>query len=244
MIVELGFSPTGTLTDRVKTIYSDSQNVHNETVSKCIEKFIEKIINETDIKPRPYHEVHQEVCDLVRRSKLEPSQRHLAYKALNRVSIDTAVFTKYKISIAEIFVHVWIRIQKHKDTELVELEKRMVEELIDMSDTCSSGHSGRFINVLSIYDDTIRISWDDQIKSNIVGRLNARIRDIKDEELQAQVSLGMLEDADEKDQKAYTKFIKNSLKEIKEELHGEFVGEGYINEKEFETAFTEGAKGL
>ena len=120
----------------------------------------------------------------------------------------------------------------------------MVEELVDMADTCSSGHSGRFINVLSIYDDTIRISWDDQIKSNIVGRLNAKIRDIKDEELQAQVSLGMLEDADEDDKKAYTQFIEKTLKDIKEELHGEFVGEGYVKEKEFLIAFAEGTKDL
>lgn len=246
VIIDLGFSPTGTrtLADKAKTIYSDSQNVHNETISKCIETFIEKIINETDVKIRPYHEVHQEVCDLVRKTKLEPKEKHLAYKALNRVSIDTATFTKYRINIAEIFVHVWIRIQKYKDEQLEELEKRMVEELVDMADTCSSGHSGRFINVLSIYDDTIRISWDDQIKSNIVGRLNAKIRDIKDEELQAQVSLGMLEDADEDDKKAYTQFIEKTLKDIKEELHGEFVGEGYVKEKEFLIAFAEGTKDL
>ncbi len=181
---------------------------------------------------------------MVRKTKLKPAQKHLAYKALNRVSIDTATFTKYRVNIAEIFVHVWIRIKKYQDEQRAELEKRMVEELVDMADTCSSGHSGRFINVLSIYDETIRISWDDQIKSNIVGRLMARIRDIKDEELRAQVSLGMLDDADDADKKAYRNFIETTLEILKKELHEEFVGEGYVTKEEFETAFISGSKDI
>jgi len=81
IIVGLGRSPTGraqTLAERAQTIYSDSQNIHDETIGKCIESFIEKIINETEVKVRPYHEVHKEVCDLVRQSKLKPPDRHKA----------------------------------------------------------------------------------------------------------------------------------------------------------------------
>jgi len=246
VIVDLGFSPTGgkTLSERVKTVYSDSQNVHNKTINQCIERFIEKIINETDVKIRPYHEVHQEVVDLVRKSNLKPREKHGAYKALNRVSIDTATFTKYKISISEIFVHVWLRIKRYEGDERTHLEQRMLEELVDMADTCSSGHSGRFINVLSVYDNTLQISWEDQIKSNIAGRLMARIRTIQDENLQAQVSLGMLEDAEEEDRKAYREFIVKNLQELREELYKEFVGEGYMKEEKFDLAFKEGSKNL
>lgn len=247
IIIDLGYSPTDkpqTLGERERTIYSDSQNIHNEAISKGINKFIEKIINETDVKIRAYHEIQHEVCDLVRKSKLPPRDRHKAYKALNRISVDTATFTKYKISISEIFVHVWLRIQRYKSSEKENLEQRMIEELVDMADTCSSGHSGRLINVLSVYDDTLKISWKDQIKSNIVGRLMARIRDIKDDNLQAQISLGMLEDADPEDKKVYREFIKESLKDLHKELEGEFVGEGYIKKEEFEIAFKEGSKDL
>jgi len=246
IVIDLGFSPTGqtSLADKARTIYSDSQNVHNESISQCVERFIEKIINETDVKIRPFHEVHSEVCELVRRAKLPPKKRHSAYKALNRVSIDTATFTKYKVTIAEIFIHVWIRIQSYADEEKVNLEQRMVEELVDMADTCSSGHSGRFINVLSVYDDTIKISWEDQIKSNIVGRLMARVRNIKDEDIQAKVSMGMMEGADEEDRKVYKKFIEETLVVLRKELHSEFVGEGYIDKKTFDQAFKAGSKDL
>jgi len=247
IIVGLGRSPTGraqTLAERAQTIYSDSQNIHDETIGKCIESFIEKIINETEVKVRPYHEVHKEVCDLVRQSKLKPPDRHKAYKALNRVSIDTATFTKYKVSVSEIFVHVWLRIQQHKDSERAHLEQRLVEELVDMADTCSSGHSGRFINVLSVYDNTLQISWEDQIKSNIVGRLMARIKAVQDEDLQAKISLGMLEDAEEEDKKAYAEFIKKTLVDLRKELYSEFVSEGYIKKDQFEAAFKEGSKDL
>jgi len=139
---------------------------------------------------------------------------------------------------------VWLRIQQHKDSERAHLEQRLVEELVDMADTCSSGHSGRFINVLSVYDNTLQISWEDQIKSNIVGRLMARIKAVQDEDLQAKISLGMLEDAEEEDKKAYAEFIKKTLVDLRKELYSEFVSEGYIKKDQFEAAFKEGSKDL
>ena len=47
----------------------------------------------------------------------------------------------------------------------------MIEELIDMADTCSSGHISRIINVLSGFDINgmtigINIGWKKQIQSN------------------------------------------------------------------------------
>ncbi len=244
LIIDLGFESVdrkgGSIMDRAHTVYNYSQNVHDETIAECVDKFIAKIINETDVRVRPFHEVHNEVCDLIRRKNLTPTQRFSAFKALNRVSVDTATFTNYKVTIAEIFVHVWIRIQRYDDVRRKTLEDRMIEELVDMSDTCSSGHSSRFVNVLSTYDNTLKISWKDQIKSNVAGRMNARIRDCPDDDLRVQLAMGMAEDADEEDRTAYIKFLKEQLLKLKEELYKEFVGEGYVKEDEFDKAFEEG----
>jgi hypothetical protein len=53
--------------------------------------------------------------------------------------------------------------------------KRLFEELEDMSGTCSSGFLSRLVNVVSGFDEnlSIRISWQDQIISNFVARLNS-----------------------------------------------------------------------
>jgi hypothetical protein len=248
IIGELGYSAVekkgmGSLLGQARTIYSNKENVHDEEIAESVERFILKIIKETNVRVRPFHEVHQEVAALIRSKKLESGDRHAAYKALNRVSIDTATFTKYKITIAEIFVHVWIRIRHYEDNEVREgLEQRMVDELIDMSDTCSSGHSERFINVLSTVDDTLKIGWDSQIIANMAGRLEARMRDCPDEDLRIRVALGMIEDSSEGDREAYVKFVKDQLIELKQELRKEFVGGKFVSDQEFEEIFDRGTK--
>ena len=242
-IVDLGFSAVdkrgvGSLMDRAKTIYNDSQNIHE--FGNQIDLFTEKIINETSVNIKPFHEVHQEVSEYLRKDISDKGDRYQAFKALNRISIDTARFTKYKVTLAEMFVHVWVRILGHEKDIQTELIKRMLEELIDMGDTCSSGHSGRFINVLSKYDVSLKISWNDQIKANMAGRMTARIRDCPDSDLRAKLAMADSELASDEDKIAYVKFIQENLKLLKEELSTEFVEGGYITSEEFEKAFEAG----
>jgi hypothetical protein len=92
-----------------------------------------------------------------------------------------------------------LRINDYEEDKLNVLKTRFFEELCDMSDTCSSGHSSRFINVLSTYDSTLKLEWGDQICSNIKGRLNARIRDCEDEELRDMLIVAQTEMAEEDD---------------------------------------------
>jgi hypothetical protein len=117
------------------------------------------------------------------------------------------------------------------------LEDRLIEELTEMGDTCSSGHAGRFVNVLSGVDVDLQISYQSQITANCVGRVNARIRSIPDDDLRASVSMGMLPDADAEDREACQTFITKALGELHTELYKEFVGEGYISKQEFEVYF-------
>jgi hypothetical protein len=59
------------------------------------------------------------------------------------------------------------------------MKNRLLEELQDMSGTCSTGFANRLVNVISGFGDfNLTISWRDQLISNFVGRLNARARDI------------------------------------------------------------------
>lgn len=245
IITNLGFSTIegkgmGSLMDRTKTIYSDSQNIHQ--FQDQIDAFAEKIVNETNIIPRSFPEVHNEVSECVRKVVSNNEDRFKAFKALNRISIDTARFTSRKVTLAEIFVHVWIRILRYEPEKQEELKKRMVEELIDMNETCSSGHSGRFINVLSDVDVTLKISWGEQIRSNMAGRMMARIRDCPDIELRSRLALAESELADEEDKEEYIRFIEENLPSLREELEKEFVGGRYVNQKTFNKAFDQGVK--
>ena len=56
---------------------------------------------------------------------------------------------------------------------------RLLQELEEMSGTCSSGFVGRLINTLSGFGElTINISFEDQLISNFIGRLNHYTRKI------------------------------------------------------------------
>lgn len=242
IIVDLGFDSVDSqnskdLMGKARTVYNYGQNVHNEEISKHVEKFITKMVNETTDQLKTFEEIHKEVQQIIRMAKLEPEKRFAANKALNRINIDTAKFTAFRITISDILVHVWMRIEKFKPSERGELKKRILDELSEMNDTCSSGHAARLINVLSAFDDTLKISWEDQIKANMTGRMNAQIRDEKDEEIKAQVALGMTKDADKEDRQAYIEYIKTHIPKLKNQLEKEFVDEGYVNSKEFEKSF-------
>jgi len=97
--------------------------------------------------------------------------------SLNRIDLDRVLYSKYNQTMTAILVRIWSYIAEndHYDT----LVWRLIEELEDMSGTCSSGIASRIINVISGYDGfNISISWEDQIAGNLAGRLNAKIRSI------------------------------------------------------------------
>jgi len=241
IIINLGRSTVGTKA-RDSTIYTDSQNVHNKSINTFANEFIEKMIKASEQSGlRSFADVHREVGDYVRSVLTDLDDRNKAYRSLNRISIDTATFTKSRITIAEIFVHVWMRI-KNADPEVInDMKMRMINELVDMSGTCSSGHSARLVNVLSVYDSTLRISWEDQVKANVSGRMNAYIKNSGDQ-MREQIAVGMFEDADNEDRKIAKHFIDEKLEELYKILYNEFVEEGYLKETEFQRYFTQSSK--
>jgi len=239
IVAALGYSAVRT---RDRTVYSDRQNVHTTAISVAAREFIHSIVLDPDYTPGSFLEVHTAVSSLVRGSELVKEDREKCYRALDRISIDTSTFSEYNLGIADVFCYVWFRIKIHSLFR-AELEQRLLEELVDMADTCSSGHTWRFVNVLSVYEgDILRISWDDQIKANIVGRMSARIRDIGDESVKDLVALGAMENAEPEEARAFREFADTALGEIYQELRKEFVVDGeHVSLDEFETFFKDGA---
>jgi hypothetical protein len=99
--------------------------------------------------------------------------------SLNRISMDRMLYTKYNNSLSGILLKIWTYIENNEYKD--EMKKRLLEELQDMSGTCSSGFASRLINVISGFGEfNIRISWEDQIMSNLTGRLNKFAQQIID----------------------------------------------------------------
>lgn len=95
--------------------------------------------------------------------------------SLNRIKMDRTLYKN--CSLSNILVKIWSYIEYNEFKS--EMTKRLLEELEDMSGTCSTGFLSRLINVLSGFGElNIRISWVEQIISNFSGRLNYFARKI------------------------------------------------------------------
>jgi len=151
------------------------------------------------------------------------TEERMVTVALNRISIDRQLYSQYSISLKGILLRVltFCNTHEHKD----ELYKRLIEELIDMHNKCSSGYAFRLINTLSGYcEHAIRISWADQISGNLSGRLNAMIRAIKDEDYQAAVMTELCLNSDKSisERKNFLQFLRKAIPLIREEMWIDF----------------------
>ena len=137
--------------------------------------------------------------------------------ALLRIELDRTVFKTVNHTLQSVLLHMYVYIQSHDCRD--ELQKRLVEELIDMSGTCSSGYISRLVNVLSGFGKhSLHISWEDQIIANLAGRLNARMKTDDDMEN----ILEQMVNPDIADRSAFLKFFRENISFIKEEMYQEF----------------------
>ena len=102
--------------------------------------------------------------------------------SLNRIFMDRTLYSQFTSTLSNILVKLWSYI--HESEFKDEMLKRLIEELDEMSGTCSSGFVSRLVNVLSGFDEklSIRISYEDQIIANMNGRLNIRAQKILDDD--------------------------------------------------------------
>jgi hypothetical protein len=138
--------------------------------------------------------------------------------------IDRAVYGSTNMTLATILSKIWTYIQDSEHR--AELERRLLEELIDANNKCSTGYTSRLVNVLSGFDDdmSITISFEDQIIANLEGRLNANIKKIEDEEEQG----GILEEMTIPVihyhlRPNFLKFFRENISEIREGMFQEFT---------------------
>lgn len=147
----------------IKTVYDDSQNVHdarvNESVLTASHRLIE-LFSETDFDRKEILETLQDI---------DQSCTDVVNDVIDRIEIDTARFSHGddRFSLYNVFSNLWVFITRHKQQD--ELKTRLLEELNEMHSYCSTGHLSRLINVIQGYTEDpklcIKISEQSQIKA-------------------------------------------------------------------------------
>lgn len=188
----------GKVDGKVKTVFENAQNVHTSEIEKSVSEILQVIIITPIIKIDDKYIDITYIEDIIHKFLKEKKCKNRCVNSeninekekfcskeceiyintenkitisLNRIKMDRTLYSNSTLS--NIFIKLWcyINLSEFKD----EMIKRLFEELEDMSGTCSSGFLSRLVNVVSGFDEnlSIRISWQDQIISNFVARLNS-----------------------------------------------------------------------
>lgn len=216
------------------TIYDNAQNVHNDTVENSILSIIEKLYENVKTSLN-WKNVSKKIKGYIKVENLNEINQRKVKLALNRIYNDRALYTRYNIGLVSVFLKVVTYIESSTYKE--ELVKRLLQELIHMSETCSTGYISNMVNTLSGFADefgSVRISWEDQIKGNLAGRLTKIIRDIENEEERDKILEEMTKEEYE-DKINFLKIFRKNLSSIRDELWNEF--KEHITDTDFDLYF-------
>lgn len=176
IIIELGsidgFKP--------KTIYENAQNVHTENFEKSILEALEYLSSIKVPEKITFDIIRGEITKVFDKEKRKEDKDYdkeckCIELALNRIQYDNVLYSRYNFTLSGVLCHIWCYIKNHEHKE--EIMKRLYEELIEMSGTCSTGYISRLINTISGFGDfNYKISWSDQITSIFIAKLNSRAK--------------------------------------------------------------------
>lgn len=191
IIIELG-----RVNGQVRTVFDNAQNVHSEKVEESVAEALEFLstlpIHTVNKTPIDFDYVNTQIENMLKKKEEERKEKRTEYTdlphqvqqeksekirlAMNRIQMDRALYSKFNSSLLNILLKVWTYMVTDEEN-FEEMCRRLLEELEEMSHTCSSGYASRLINVISGFGNfNIRISFEDQIIANFNGRLNAKVR--------------------------------------------------------------------
>jgi hypothetical protein len=198
-----------------KTVYADSQNVHNSKINQSVIKVLTYLYNKfketINLKGVSSTEnttfkngCVQNIGDIL--IAKYPSKKNLINKSIDYIRNSIAMFgnTSDLISLKDAFIALWFWISsdKHKD----ELESRLLEELKEMNGQCTTGHIARLMNVIQGFTQDenlcIRISDEEQCNAVIRNYLTSELSKCTDDK----VLEGMVEGTED-----YIKFIRRKI---------------------------------
>jgi len=142
-----------------KNVYTSSQNVHQ--VGADVESFLQMLAD------------HEPVDFSIIQSALAAKHDNRVDRAVARISLDRTLYSSKALTLKGLLCKVYGMIQAHPCRD--ELTKRLVEELHDMSDTCSSGHLLRLINVFSGFEGGITLGVREEITTVVNHRINGLV---------------------------------------------------------------------
>ena len=198
------------------TVYENAQNVHNNSIESSVEKIL------IDVQYTP---IKLSFKDMIEYLETNENYKKLEI-ALNRIQCDQTLHTNLNLTLEKIAIIIWnyIHLEESKD----ELIQRYLEELIDMTNTCTSGHVSRLVSVLSGYTKhNIQISLEDQMVANLSARFRNKMTD-NDGDIMMEYLYSK-----EFDKPKTLEFFRKHISDIQNELYDEW--KSLVDDEEFDS---------
>jgi hypothetical protein len=207
------------------SFFSNRQNVHSESIEKSSEDIIDQLHGQYGHIPHDHGKIQQwrvaiEEWSCFQQRSIDDQNKILT--AIHRIAFDKRIYGKTGDTLAGILALVWHHI--HKSDHCKELQKRLIEELIEASGQCSTGFAVRLLNTLSGFDDfAIKISHREAILTRVIHHLNKIIQTMTDENIR-NILLEEMTCPDYTDRKNFLELFRRHVPQLKEDLYNEFKG--------------------
>jgi len=151
---------------RMRTIYSNSQNVHDIT---NINPMIDILVQHTT-------PLIVSLDDILHWLNDKPTE---AQESFQRIALDTAMYHGYRMTDILRRVYQRANVSEYSDA----IKQRLIEELLEMKGWCSTGHVVRLFNTLQGFDPLIQLalSSKDEICAAVNSRLSKHMRAVSDD---------------------------------------------------------------
>lgn len=158
-------------------------------------------------------------------SSLSSADLEKVREALERIELDNTVYATSK-NMLDLLHRVCAKIFGH--VHRAELESRLLEELLDMSDTCTSGHVLRLVHVFSGFEEnSITIDPKVELSTVVLTRMSAYICTLSEETRQA------LMEAWGEDENVMQTHLYRQVSIIHDELYRDYVDQRLLREDDF-----------
>lgn len=211
-----------------RSIYDDSQNVHNTTINQSTLNTASELINKYEPQNIKLDYVYYKTKSF---ENLPPEQIEKVEKSIHRINTDTSTFGK-GFTLYTIYQSLLNLIDNHPQKN--DLNERLLDELIDMSGKCSTGHLSRLINVLQGFETDLQV----KVKININDEVYAKIKHLIEQSVINDDKMDeIMEDMLSENKTIYINFVKkvinDNIFEIVKEYENVNINDisGYNNDK-------------
>ena len=215
-----------------KTIYTNAQNAHNETINENTRNIVRSLYKDylktksyNDLVKTSHEDIHKELSTIYSLGETHDKLHSFFYRVM------TDPFRFERLSLSDILLLVYNKICSFENKN--DLMKRLLEEILDCDNSCTTGYFTRIVNTLNGFindkDMCFNINPRDELRSVIFARINRNIRSLPEKTRES-----VLEAIEEANFGVFEEFMDYYSPE--DEIRKEYSG--LIEEEEFNKLFS------